>query len=208
MGEPTELPRSAPIAFRWWLIISLFLLGTVLCVAAFVADAHGWTGLGPSALLQFGGSIGLVGVLFIVERFLVRDITARLREAITVNAFVRRSSDDEWDVWTVARPGDTLDCMIRFHNSGDSTLKSVVVGDNLPHYVAYVPGSTWLKNGNHPSGISIDSDNISQGGIDVGHYGPGAVGYVRFAAKVDPLSAYPKLGTYDERSVVSYALPG
>lgn len=166
-------------------------------------DARGWDGLGPEALLEFGGSIGLVGALFLIEPLLVRQIRELQREAVTVNVYVRRSGGgaEAWDVWTVVRPNEEVEYSVRFENVGDRTLRDVMVADNLPKYMSYVKRSTRLRNGANPLGLAIDNENITRGGINVGHYEPGAVGYVCFRAVVDPISAFEKIGTYDIRNV-------
>jgi uncharacterized repeat protein (TIGR01451 family) len=145
----------------------------------------------------------LAGVLVILQRSLIREIRIELREAVAVNCCVRKAGEgaDAWDTWTVARPGDELEFLVKFENASDRTLRNVVVGNNLPKYMAYVGGSTELRNGAFPSGTPIRSDNIVHGGINVGNYHPGAVGYARFTALVDPIAVYEKGGTYDLRNV-------
>lgn len=194
--------NPAPTRIRRGLVLLLFAAGAALCVAAFLADGSGWENLGPTALLEIGIAVGLVGVLLILERSLVGEIR-RGRPKVRINCDVRREGQGSsaWDTWTEARPDDTLEFLIRFENSSDRTLKNVIVGDNLPKYLCYVDGSTELRNGAFPSGVSIESDNIAEGGIDVGHYEPGAVGYVLFAARTNPVSAYKRPGTYDIRNV-------
>jgi hypothetical protein len=91
--------------------------------------------------------------------------------------------------------------MIKFKNEGNTQLNNVMVGDNLPKYNAYVNGSTKLNNGANPNGLDITNDNITKGGINVGNYLPGAVGYVLIKVKLDPIQAYPKCGAYDVRNV-------
>lgn len=191
-----------PTRIRWEIALLLFVVGGALCVTAFLVDGGGWKGLGPSALLEVGVTVGLIGVLVILERSLLAEIR-RDRPEVIVNCYVRRAGQGTgaWDTWTVARPEDKLEFLVRFENSARRTLKNVAVGNNLPKYLSYVDGSTELCNGAHPSGVSIESDNVSNGGIDVGHYGPGAAGYVLFAARADPASAFKKLGTYDIRNV-------
>ncbi len=124
-------------------------------------------------------------------------------DVVSVNKYVRHKGQDAsaWKVSTTAKPGDELEYLIRFKNEGNTQLRDVKVGDNLPKYNSYVNGTTMLQNGENPNGVKITSDNITKGGIDVGHYNPGAVGYVWFGAKLDPISAYEKCGTYDVRNV-------
>jgi uncharacterized repeat protein (TIGR01451 family) len=133
-------------------------------------------------------------------------VTVQVRvkaSVVSVNKYVRHQGEgsDAWKTSTTAKPGENLEYMIRFKNEGNTELQHVVVGDNLPKYNAYVAGSTMLRNGANPNGIHITSDNITKGGIDVGNYMPGAVGYVLIGVKLDPIQAYPKCGTYDLRNV-------
>lgn len=124
-------------------------------------------------------------------------------DAVSVQKFVRHAGQTsaDWKASTNAKPGDDLEYLIEFKNEGNTRLNNVVVGDNLPKYNVYVNGSTNLRNGANPNGIKITSDNITKGGIDVGHYMPGAVGYVWFKVKIDPVTAFEKCGQYDVRNV-------
>jgi uncharacterized repeat protein (TIGR01451 family) len=124
-------------------------------------------------------------------------------DVVSVNKFVRHQGEDAnaWSTSTEAEPGDNLEYLIRFKNEGNTRLEDIAVGDNLPKYNSYVNGSTNLRNGANPNGIKITSDNITKGGIDVGDYMPGAVGYVWFTAKLDDKHAYEKCGVYDVRNV-------
>lgn len=124
-------------------------------------------------------------------------------EAVAINVFSRRQGGDEHD-WATSievDPGDRVEHLLRFENFGETVLEDVAVGANLPDYTAAIDGTTWLANGNNPEGILLSSDNITTGGIDVGSYAPGAVGYVMFAVEVDPVGAYERCGTYSLRTV-------
>jgi uncharacterized repeat protein (TIGR01451 family) len=122
-----------------------------------------------------------------------------LADGISVNKYVRHLGEEasDWATSTTAKPGDKLEYLIRFKNEGNTQLEDVMVGDNLPKYNSYVTGSTMLSNSNHPDGISANNDNITKGGIDVGNYTPGAVGYVWFTAQLDNKTAYEKCGQYE-----------
>lgn len=98
---------------------------------------------------------------------------------------VRHEGETAWTQSNTAKAGETLDYQIRFKNEGNTTLKDVVIGDNLPPHMTYVNGSTKLRNGANPNGISISSNNVASGGIDVGNYAPGSVGYVLFKVKIN-----------------------
>lgn len=115
-------------------------------------------------------------------------VTVKLRvktEMVGITKQVRISGEKEWKTDNVAKAGDTLEYRIRFSNDGNSVLKDVVIADNMPGYVSYVTGSTMLTNTNYPNGSTV-SDNLTKGGINVGDYAPGSVGYVTFKGKIDP----------------------
>jgi len=129
-------------------------------------------------------------------------VTVRVRsvaESIKVDKFVRHlgETSDDWTTSTDAKPGDTLEYMIRFENKGNTQLQNVSVGDNLPKYHDYIEGSTKLRSTRFPNGTSITSNNIVTGGIFVGDYDPASVGYVLIQTKLDPITAYEKCGDYE-----------
>lgn len=131
-------------------------------------------------------------------------ILARVQaDAVKVNKYVRNVSEGEedWQLENKARPEDVLEYRIRFENKGNTTLESVNVGDNLPDYMSYVPGSTTIINSNNEDGVSAESDNVWQGGIRTGDYAPGAAGYVTFRVKVDPVNVFEQCGTYTLKNV-------
>lgn len=125
-------------------------------------------------------------------------------DVVSINKYVRHAGQgpDDWTTSTNAKPGEDLEYMIKFKNEGNTQLNHVAVADNLPKYHKYVAGTTKLKNGANPNGINISSNNVTTGGIDVGSYMPGAVGYVWFTVKLAPLEGYEKCNlTYDLRNV-------
>lgn len=135
-------------------------------------------------------------------------VLARVKASeIKVNKYVSKHDGDQnvsnnkWELKNTAVPGDKLDYMIRFENKGNTTLKNVIVGDNLPDYLSYVPGTTRIYTTNHPSGIAAESDNVYKGGINVGNYAPGSTGYVVFTAVVDSKNKFATCGVYTLKNV-------
>ena len=123
--------------------------------------------------------------------------------AIAVNVYSRLLGEDSdaWDTEITVEPGAQIEHLIRFENIGEADLRDVAIGFNLPNYTAALPDSTRIINSNNPDGRLLDSDNITTGGINVGHYAPGAVGHVWFAVEVDPIGAFEQCGTYTLRTV-------
>lgn len=133
-------------------------------------------------------------------------VTVQVRvkaDVVSINKYARHQGQgpNDWKTSITAKPGDSIEYMIRFKNEGNTQLNNVVVADNMPKYIGYVNGTTNLRNGANPNGLAINSDNLTKGGILVGNYLPEAVAYVSFKAKVDPIQAYEKCSDYDTRNV-------
>lgn len=129
-------------------------------------------------------------------------ILARVKaQGVSLTKQVRKAGETEWKTETSANAGDTLEYQIRFKNEGNVRLNNLDIVDNLPPHVTYVPGSTMLKNGAFPDGIKITSDKIVDGGINVGNYDPGAVGYVKFQVTVN--KDFTVNGCYDLKNVAA-----
>jgi len=114
---------------------------------------------------------------------------------ITVDKSVRVKGQTEWSKSNVAKPGDTLEYQIAYKNMGNTTHNNVLIRDNLPPKMQYVPGTTKLKNS---GGVKNVADGVTTTGIVVGNYKPGAAAYVLFEVKLpaaDQLACGPTLFT-------------
>lgn len=94
-----------------------------------------------------------------------------------------------WSANNTANPGDTLKYMITYQNIGNTPQNSVVIRDSLPPKMVLVPNSTILTNSTNPTGVLYNSDNITNGGIVIGNYAPGAGAFIVFEVKVPDVSA-------------------
>lgn len=113
-------------------------------------------------------------------------ILARVKTpAVSITKQVRVLGEKEWKTENTAKAGDTLEYLISYKNEGNTTLNQVIIADNMPANVTYVPGTTMIKNASNPTGTKVNSDNITKGGINVGNYTPGSNGFVWFQAKID-----------------------
>jgi len=100
-----------------------------------------------------------------------------------------KGQSGQWSNNNTAKPGDTLKYRITYQNIGNTKENSVIIRDSLPPKMTLVPGTTMLYNSTNPSGVKITSDNITNGGIVIGNYNPGAGAYVTFEVKVPAESA-------------------
>ena len=101
-----------------------------------------------------------------------------------------------------AKPGEVVDFVITYKNTGAVTQENVVVKDALPAGLSYVAGSSVLANGSNPNGKPV-SDNITKDGINIGTYAPAASAWVRFSAKVADNNALTICGATSIHNVAS-----
>lgn len=84
---------------------------------------------------------------------------------------VRLKGQKDWNDTTTAKVGDTVEWRLEYNNTGTSQQKHVTFKDVLPEGLNYVQGSSKIYNSNNPGGKTI-TDEISQGGMDIGDYNP------------------------------------
>ncbi|MEP6710278.1 MAG: DUF11 domain-containing protein [Candidatus Saccharibacteria bacterium] len=106
----------------------------------------------------------------------------------TVKKDVRKLGDTTWSDSVNVKPGDSVEYLVSYKNTGEIKQDNVTVKDALPAGVSYVPGTTKLKNGLNPNGKAL-TDGVTTTGVNVSNYNPGAAAYVWFTAKVGDKTA-------------------
>ncbi len=97
---------------------------------------------------------------------------------------VRKAGETTWKKDVATKPGDTVEYQLTYKNTGDVRQNNVVVKDILPAGLTYEAGSTYLKNGSHPTPVKVSDNLTTSTGINISDYQPGATAYIKFSAKV------------------------
>lgn len=118
----------------------------------------------------------------------------------TVKKEVSKHGANNWVENYAAKPGETVDYLIEYKNTGTVQQNNVVLKDQLPQGMTYVAGSSILGNALHPSGIKTNDGITTASGINIGSYGPGGNAWVIFSAKV-PSESSLQCGTNTLRNV-------
>lgn len=98
----------------------------------------------------------------------------------TATGRLRRIGEKEWssDFFDV-HPGDALEVVLMYHNSGTTVQKDVVVGMSpLPRELVYTEGSTKISNQKSNFSYRATSSAMTDR-INVGNYAPGGGCYVK-----------------------------
>lgn len=113
----------------------------------------------------------------------------------TMEKKVSKHGENKWVENYTAKPGETVDFLLQYKNTGDVQHNDVTFRDTLPSGMTYVNGSTVYGNSKNPAGVKA-SDNIANGtGINVGSYAVGANAWAIFSAKVASNDKLPLCGT-------------
>ena len=110
---------------------------------------------------------------------------AECNEGFTINKMVQLNGGNSWSENIVVKAGDKVRYRIQFKNTGDKTLKNVVIRDILPAHMTYVKGTTVLYNSANTNGKTLADGIISADGINIGDYAKGAEATIYFYATVN-----------------------
>ncbi len=95
---------------------------------------------------------------------------------------VRVNGTSEWQKTVAAQPGQKVEYLLTYRNTGDARQNNVVLKDKLPSNVTYNLGSSKLQNGSNPNGIGVSDRVVTTSGMNIGNYEAKAAGYVTFTA--------------------------
>ncbi len=93
-------------------------------------------------------------------------------------------TDKSWKESVEVKVGDKVEFQFQYLNTSKYNQAGVVVRDLLPSNLRYVEGSTIVYNGNHPNGVKLDTDDVINGGVNIGSYDGNANAYIRITAEV------------------------
>ena len=103
----------------------------------------------------------------------------------TLNKTVQLNGGKEWLENVTAKAGDTVRYRIQFKNTGNTTLKNVVIRDILPQGMSYKKGTTILYNAENTKGKKLGDGIVTADGINIGDYAKGTEATVYFYATVN-----------------------
>lgn len=108
-----------------------------------------------------------------------------------------------WTKSVAVAPGDSVDYLVSYKNSGQTQQNNVVLKDGLAPATTLTSGTTKLATSLTPAGAVI-SDNISKpNGINIGSYAPNGNAFVAYTAKVADEKNLPNCGSNLLRNIAS-----
>ena len=102
----------------------------------------------------------------------------------TLTKEVSKHGENKWVENYQAQPGEVVDFMLVYKNTGEVRHDDVTFRDTLPTGLSYVANSNTWSNA-RTQNVPVTTSNLTNGtGINVGSYLPGANAYTIFSAKV------------------------
>lgn len=114
----------------------------------------------------------------------------------TVQKQVRKTGETTWNKTEAVNPGDSIEYLVSYKNTGTTLQNNVVLKDTLPQGVSYTSHTTYVANSSNPQGLLLDaaSDTVTTTGANIGNYNPNATAYIKFTAKVASNDNLPVCG--------------
>lgn len=161
----------------------------------------------PGALLGYEKLDGKIPGCFKYSGYVTFRVKPQFaKEAdFTMSKQVRKHSTGSggWAESYAAQPGEKVDFLVKYANTGQTTQKDVVVKDVLPTGLTYVPGSTVLANGNYPAGKVVSDNIVTTPGLNIGTYAPDSSAWVRFSAIVSDNSKLKTCGVNTLKNIAT-----
>lgn len=128
------------------------------------------------------------------------------KQNFTMEKLVSKHGANKWSDNYTAKPGETVDYLLKYKNTGEAQQDNVTFRDKLPTDTSYVNGSAVYGNSKFPAGTKA-SDNVTGVGVNVGSYAPGANAWMVFSAKVADNGALDKCGNNTLTNTASVTTP-
>ena len=91
----------------------------------------------------------------------------------------------KWGEQLHAAQGDQVSFRVHVKNQSDHPMTTLLCRILLPKSLRYVEGSTRVQNSNAPDGATVDDSLVTNRGLNIGDYAPGAGAWIYFRATVD-----------------------
>jgi len=102
----------------------------------------------------------------------------------TLKKMVSKHGENKWVENYAAQPGEKVDFILNYKNTGDVQHDDVTFRDTLPTGLTFVKDSNTWGNARTPS-VAVANDDLTNGkGINVGSYAKGANAFTIFTAQV------------------------
>lgn len=103
---------------------------------------------------------------------------------LTFTKQVAKEGSTQWGDSVTAKPGEKVNFLLSYQNTGTTQQNNVILRDTLPAGMTYVAGSTIVTNSVSPNGAKGADGVATTTGVNYGSYAPRGNLFVQFSATV------------------------
>lgn len=101
---------------------------------------------------------------------------------LTIEVRKKDETEPKWADRVYVEPGERIRFRIGIRNMSSKMFRNLTLRDILPTGLSYINGSTRIYNPKHPQGVTLSDNIITDNGINIGDYLPGANAWIYFDA--------------------------
>lgn len=115
-----------------------------------------------------------------VDREEHQDLVMKVWTNLTMEVRKKDESEPKWTGKVYAVPGECVRFRIGIRNMSSEIFRNLTLRDILPTGLSYINGSTRIYNAKHPQGVTLSDNIITDMGVNIGDYAPGANAWIYF----------------------------
>lgn len=109
-----------------------------------------------------------------------QDLVMKVWTNLTIEVRKKDETEAQWGDRMYAVPGECVRFRIGIRNMSSETFRNLTLRDVLPTGLSYINGSTRIYNAKHPQGVTLSDNIITDMGVNIGDYAPGANAWIYF----------------------------
>ena len=117
-----------------------------------------------------------------VDREEHQDLVMKVWTNLTIEVRKKDETEPKWTNRAYAVPGERVRFRIGIRNMSSEMFRNLTLRDILPTGLSYINGSTRIYNAKHSQGVTFSDNIITDNGINIGDYLPGANAWIYFDA--------------------------
>ena len=111
-----------------------------------------------------------------------QDLVMKVWTNLTIDVRKKDENEPKWADRVYAVPGERIRFRIGIRNMSSEMFRNLTLRDILPTGLSYINGSTRIYNAKHPQGVTLSDNIITDMGVNIGDYAPGANAWIYFDA--------------------------
>lgn len=111
-----------------------------------------------------------------------QDLVMKVWTNLTIDVRKKDENEPKWADKVYAVPGECVRFRIGIRNMSSEMFRNLTLRNILPTGLSYINGSTQIYNAKHPQGVTLSDNIITDMGVNIGDYAPGANAWIYFNA--------------------------